>query len=92
MSEYKFKIYLVDGTDRSVETLKHVKEIFEDALKDNYSIEIIDILKNPELASKDKILASPTLILELPESTKRVIGKIPDKEKLLLKLNIQNHG
>lgn len=88
MEKYKFKLYVVENTSASIELVDKVAEIFKIALNDEYSLEVIDILKHPEDAIKDKILATPTLILEIPLPPKRIIGNIGDSEKILLSLNI----
>lgn len=46
------------------------------------------MLESPELAERDKILATPTLIKQLPPPLRRVIGDLSDKEKVLLGLEL----
>lgn len=57
-------------------------------LKSIYDLKIIDVLKNPQLAEDDKILATPTLIKVLPLPLRKIIGDLSDKEKVLLGLNL----
>ncbi|MBT3209571.1 MAG: circadian clock protein KaiB [Bacteroidetes bacterium] len=88
MSNYKFKLYVVESNVKTSDVIKKIKEVFSEVLNDNYSLEIVDILNNPDLAIEAKILASPTLIMEFPLPSKRVIGKIADTEKLFARLKI----
>jgi circadian clock protein KaiB len=54
-----------------------------------YTIEIIDLLKNPQLASGDQILAIPTLVRRLPEPIRKIIGDLSNTERMLVGLNIR---
>jgi circadian clock protein KaiB len=58
-------------------------------LKDQYSIEIIDLLKNPQLAEGDQILAVPTLVKKVPEPVRKIIGDLSNEEKVLVGLDIR---
>lgn len=69
--------------------IENLRRICEKDLKDHYDLEVIDVLKNPELAEQDKILATPTLIKQLPPPLRRVIGDLSDSEKVLLGLELQ---
>jgi circadian clock protein KaiB len=53
-----------------------------------YEIDVIDLLKKPQLASGDQILAVPTLVRKLPEPMRKIIGDLSNKEKLLIGLDI----
>ena len=53
-----------------------------------YEIEVIDLLKKPQLASGDQILAVPTLVRSLPQPIRKIIGDLSNKEKLLIGLDI----
>jgi circadian clock protein KaiB len=58
-------------------------------LKDKYSIEIIDLLKNPQLAEGDQIFAIPTLVRKFPEPIRKIIGDLSNEERVLVGLNIR---
>jgi circadian clock protein KaiB len=66
-----------------------LRRICEQELHGQYELEIIDVLKNPQLAEDEKILATPTLIKQLPPPLRRVIGDLSDKEKVLLGLEVR---
>ena len=82
--KYVLKLYVLGETANSKKAIRNIKEIFKDELKEAYSLEVIDILKNPQLAEEDKILAVPTLIKVLPAPVRRIIGDLSEKEKVLL--------
>lgn len=89
MSKYLLKLYITGQTARSERAITNLRHICRAALGNNYELVIIDILERPQLAEKEKILATPTLIRESPLPVRRVIGDLSDKEKLLLALDLQ---
>ena len=86
--KYLLKLYIVGKTTNSEKAVKHLREILDTDFKGVYSLKIIDVVKNPELAEKDKILAVPTLSRILPRPVRSIIGDLSDKEKVLLGLDL----
>lgn len=74
-------------TPRSVQAIENLKSICEEQLKDCYNLEIIDISQQPELVRKEDIIATPTLIKELPKPIRRIIGDLSNKDRILVALN-----
>jgi circadian clock protein KaiB len=54
-----------------------------------YTIEVIDLLKNPQLSREHQILAIPTLVRKLPVPVRKIIGDLSDTEKVLVGLDIK---
>ena len=69
--------------------ISNLRRICEEHLADQYEIEIIDLLKQPQLAEGDKIIAIPTLVRKLPEPIRRIIGDLSDTEKALVGLQLK---
>lgn len=93
MEKYLLKLYITGRTPRSQQAIDNLRGIMEAELAGRYELEIIDILEKPQLAEDEKILATPTLIKELPPPLRRVIGDLSDKEQVLLGLDLQSiHG
>jgi circadian clock protein KaiB len=90
MEKYKFKLYVVENTSSSKELIENLGYIFNNALNENYTLDVVDIIEHPDLALKDKILATPTLILELPLPKKRIVGNIGHSDTLLFRLDLLN--
>lgn len=88
MSKYLLKLYVTGKTPRSERAIANLKKICEEELQNQYEMIIIDILERPQLAEEEKILATPTLIKQLPPPLRRIIGDLSDKEKVLLGLDI----
>jgi circadian clock protein KaiB len=69
--------------------IANLRRICEQDLRGQYDLEIIDVLEHPEVAEREKILATPTLIKQLPPPLRRVIGDLSDKDKVLLGLEVR---
>ncbi len=85
---FKLVLYVAGTTPKSLEAFANLKKICEEYLKGQYSIQIVDLLKNPKLAKGDQIIAIPTLVRKLPQPIKKIIGDLSNKEKVLVGLNI----
>jgi circadian clock protein KaiB len=82
------RLYVAGQTPKSLRALANLKKICEEYLTGKYHIEIIDLLENPQLASKDQILAIPTLIRNLPEPVRKIIGDLSNVERVLVGLDL----
>ena len=89
--EYKWelRLYIAGNTPKSVTALANLKKYCEEHLKDQYTIEVIDLLVHPQLAEGDQILAIPTLVKKVPEPVRKIIGDLSNKEKVLVGLDIR---
>ncbi len=85
---YVLKLYVAGNTPNSVRALKTLKTILEQEFKGVYALKVIDVLKNPQLAEEDKILATPTLSKVLPPPVRKIIGDLSDREKVLIGLDL----
>ncbi len=86
---WELRLYIAGQTPKSVLALKNITKYCEEYLAGKYSIEIIDLLKNPQLAEGDQIFAIPTLVRKFPEPLRKIIGDLSNKEKVLVGLNIR---
>ena len=81
---YILKLYVAGNTPNSMRALNTLREILESEFKGVYALKVIDVLKSPQLAEEDKILATPTLAKILPPPVRRIIGDLSDREKVLI--------
>ena len=88
-AKWKLRLYIAGKTSRSVTALANLKKICAEHLKETYSIEVIDLLENPQLAKRDQIFAIPTLIRRLPPPLKKIIGDLSATERVLMGLEIE---
>jgi len=86
--KYVLKLYITDETASSIKAIENLKDILKNGLNNLYSLKVIDVLKSPQLAEEDKILATPVLVKVLPRPVRKIIGDLSDKEKVLLGLDL----
>jgi circadian clock protein KaiB len=84
-------LYVAGQTPKTATALDNLNLICEENLKGNYTIEIIDLLKNPQLARENQILAVPTLVRMSPKPVRNIIGDLSDIENVLAGLDIVDH-
>lgn len=87
--EYELRLYVAGQTPKSLAAFANLKRICEDHLAGQYHIEVIDLLKHPQLASGDQILAIPTLVRKLPQPIKKIIGDLSNTERVLVGLDLR---
>jgi circadian clock protein KaiB len=85
---WELKLYIAGNTTKSVAALNNLKKYCEEYLEGQYRIEVIDLLKKPQLAEGDQIFAVPTLVRKVPVPMRKIIGDLSNKEKVLVGLNI----
>jgi circadian clock protein KaiB len=86
--QWNLRLYVAGQTPKCVTAFANLKKLCEERLGGNYSIEVIDLLKKPQLASGDQILAIPTLVRRLPSPMKKIIGDLSDTERVLVGLDL----
>lgn len=67
----------------------NLRRICEAELDGLFELVVIDVLERPQLAEDEKILATPTVIKELPPPIRRIIGDLSDSDKVLLGLELR---
>ena len=87
---WQLRLYIAGLSPNSVAAIANLKKICEDQLKGKYRIEVIDLLKKPQLAKGDQIIAIPTLVRRLPPPVKKIIGNLSKAERALVGLDIQS--
>jgi circadian clock protein KaiB len=87
---FVLKLFVTGKTPRAELAIANIRRICEEELKGQYKLDIIDVLEHPELAEDEKILATPTLIKQLPPPLRRVIGDLTNKEKVLYGLAVRS--
>jgi len=90
MDKCKLRLYITGQTPKSMRAIANMHSICEEELAGRYELVIIDVLERPQLAENEKIMATPTLIKELPPPLRRVIGDLSDTETVLLGLDVQD--
>jgi circadian clock protein KaiB len=82
------QLYVAGMSGKSMKAIENIKRLCHEHLGDVFELEIIDIYKNPELASEQQIVFSPSLIKRLPLPKRTLIGNFSDTEKVIKGLGI----
>jgi circadian clock protein KaiB len=85
---WQLRLYVMDQTPKSVAAFANLKSFCESRLKGRYRITVIDLLKQPQLAKGDQILATPTVVRKLPKPVRTIIGNLSDTENVLVGLDL----
>ena len=88
MIKFKLKLFITGHTPQSQRAIENLRSICEEQYSGQYELSVIDVLEHPQLAEDEKILATPTVIKELPPPFRRIIGDLSNKEKVLLGLDL----
>jgi circadian clock protein KaiB len=87
--KWELRLYTAGQTPKSLTAFANLKRLCEEHLKGRYTIEVIDLTRNPQLAAGDQIVAIPTLIRKLPEPLRRIVGDLRDTERTLVGLQLR---
>lgn len=85
---WQLRLYVMDETPKSLAAVRNLTKICEKNLKGRYRITVIDLVKRPQLAKGDQILATPTVVRRLPSPVRTVIGDLSDFEKVLIGMDL----
>ena len=88
LDTYVLRLYVAGQTPKSMTAFDNLKKICEEYLEGRYQIQVVDLLKNPQLASGDQILAIPTLVRRLPKPIRKIIGDLSNTERVLIGLDL----
>ena len=86
--QWNLRLYVAGQTPKCITAFANLKKLCEERLGGNYSIEVIDLLRKPQLASGEQILAIPTLVRRLPSPMKKIIGDLSNTERVLVGLDL----
>lgn len=85
----ELRLYVAGQTPKSLAALANLKRICEEHMPNRYRVEVIDLVKHPQLAQGDQILAIPTLVRRVPEPLRKIIGDLSNTERVLVGLDIR---
>jgi circadian clock protein KaiB len=87
--KWNLRLYTAGQSPKSLAALANLKRVCDEHLAGRYTIEVVDLLKNPRLAKDDQIVAIPTLVRKLPEPLRRLVGDLSDTERTLVGLQLR---
>lgn len=88
-AQWMLRLYVAGNTPNSVAAFANLKDICEVHLGGKYQIEVVDLLRQPQLAAGDQIIAVPTLVRKLPRPVKKIIGDLSNTERVLVGLDLR---
>jgi circadian clock protein KaiB len=88
-TSWQLRLYVAGQTPKSLSAFANLKNLCEAHLSGKYTIEVIDLVENPQLAQGDQIVAVPTLVRKLPEPFKRIIGNLSDADRFLVGMDLK---
>ncbi len=81
-------LYVAGASDLSVRAIAHVRALCEHHLDGHFRLSVVDVHRDPDLTHLHNVLATPTLIKELPLPRQRLIGDLSDERAVLAALGI----
>ena len=88
-AKYVLRLYVTGMTPKSTRAIANVQKLCEQYLEGAYELKVIDIYQQPQLAAGEQIIATPTLIKQLPLPFRKLIGDMSDTEKFLIGIDLK---
>ena len=85
----QLRLYVAGQTPKSLAAMSNLKRVCSEHLDGTYTLEVIDLMKNPQLAQGDQILAIPTLVRNLPVPIRKIIGDLSNVDRVLVGLDLR---
>ncbi|MDX2194384.1 MAG: circadian clock KaiB family protein [Gemmatimonadales bacterium] len=86
---YRFTLFVTGQTPRSQRAIANLRALCEEQLPGAYELNVVDVLEQPDLAERARVLATPTLVKDLPPPPRRVIGDLSDRQRVLFGLDLE---
>jgi circadian clock protein KaiB len=87
--QWNLRHYVAGQSPKSLRAFANLMRICEEHLDPRYDVEIVDLLENPQLGAGDEIVAIPTLVRRLPAPMRKIIGDLPDSDRVLVGLQLR---
>ncbi len=85
---WRLRLYVAGQSPKSITALANLKRLCESHLAGRYRIEVVDLLNQPHLARRDDIVVVPTLVRQLPEPVRKIIGDLSNEKRVLVGLEV----
>jgi circadian clock protein KaiB len=89
--KWDLRLYVAGPTTKSLAAFRNLEQLCKEHLPGNYHIEVVDLVKTPQLAKGEQILALPALVRQLPIPIRKVVGDLSDTERVLVGLDLRAH-
>jgi circadian clock protein KaiB len=85
---YRLRLYISGATPRSSQAIQNIKAIAEKFLTGRYDLEVIDAYQQFDVLRKEQIVVLPTLVKELPDPLRRLVGDLSQEDKVIIGLGL----
>ena len=85
---WMMRLYVAGQSAKSLAAIENLRRICDTHMSGRCTIEVVDLMRNPERAKADQIIAIPTLIRKLPVPVRRIIGDLSATDKVLMSLEL----
>jgi len=86
---WNLRLYIAGQSPKSIAAMTNLRRICEEYMPGKYKIEVVDLIRHPQLAAGDQILAIPTLVRKLPEPVRKIVGDLSNTERALVGLQLR---
>jgi len=87
-TDYNLRLFIAGASPNSLRAISNMRSFCEEHLKGRYHLEIVDVYQQPQIATKDQVIALPLFIKSSPLPFKRLIGDMSDKAKVMKGLGL----
>jgi circadian clock protein KaiB len=89
---YVLRLFVAGTTTRSQNAITNVRGICDQYLSGRFDLEIIDVYTHPQATRDLQIVATPTLVKLAPEPTRRIVGDLSNRDRVLHGLSLAAIG
>lgn len=89
---YVLKLFITGTTPRSARAIENIRALCEEHLSGRYDLEVVDIYQQPTEAKGEQIIAAPTLVRKFPQPSRRMVGDLSNKDRVLVGLELLEKG
>ena len=86
---WEFRLFVAGSGLEAGRAREALESVCQEHLPGRYRIVLVDVLQDPAQADAFDIVATPTLLRQLPSPVRRVIGDLALTEKTLVGLGIR---
>ena len=90
VKHYSLRLYVTGTSARSTQAVANIRNLCEEYLHGKYDLEVIDIYQQPMEAVDEQIIAAPTLVKSLPAPSRRLIGDLSDRDRVIVGLDLRS--
>lgn len=90
-NEVLLRLFVTGNSQRSLRAIDAVERMCREHLNNGVRVEVVDVLTQPDEAETEKILATPTLIRQIPGPPRRLVGDLGQPARVIELLGLQDH-